>query len=126
MESYGQILITVIPIFLIMILAEYIYSWYKKDNLMNINDLVSSLSSGLTNNTKDVLGLSIGIISYGWMVGHLALVTIELSWFVDVAAFFVIDLNVEFNFLFNELDECLLLNLILNTAFADPGMTLSA
>ena len=40
--------------------------------------------------------------------------------------FFIIDLNVEFNFLFNEFDECLLLNLILNTAFADPGMTLSA
>ena len=91
MESYGQILITVIPIFLIMILAEYIYSWYKKDNLMNINDLVSSLSSGLTNITKDVLGLSIGIISYGWMVGHLALFTIEASWFVYVAAFIVID-----------------------------------
>ncbi|MDP6168290.1 MAG: sterol desaturase, partial [Candidatus Marinimicrobia bacterium] len=60
MEYYGQILITVIPIFLILILAEYIYSWYKKDDLMNINDLVSSLSSGLTNVTKDVLGLSIG------------------------------------------------------------------
>ena len=51
MESYGQILITVIPIFLILILAEYIYSWYKKEDLMNINDLVSSLSSGLTNVT---------------------------------------------------------------------------
>ena len=40
--------------------------------------------------------------------------------------FFVIDLNSEFNFLFKELEECLLLNLILNTASADPGITLSA
>ena len=38
----------------------------------------------------------------------------------------VIDLNSEFNFLFKELEECLLLNLILNTASADPGITLSA
>ena len=87
MESYGQILITVIPIFLILILAEYIYSWYKIDDLMNINDLVSSLSSGLTNVTKDVLGLSIGIIGYGWMVAHLALFTIEASWAIYILAF---------------------------------------
>ena len=37
-----------------------------------------------------------------------------------------IDLNKVFNFLFSELEECLSLNLILNTAFADPGITLSA
>ena len=91
MESYGQILITVIPIFLILILAEYIYSWYKKDDLMNINDLVSSLSSGLTNITKDVLGLSIGIIGYGWMVDHLALFTIEATWTIYILAFITID-----------------------------------
>ena len=91
MESYGQILITVIPIFLILILAEYIYSWYKKEDLMNINDLVSSLSSGLTNVTKDVLGLSIGIIGYGWMVDHLALFTIEATWITYVLAFITID-----------------------------------
>ena len=91
MESYGQILITVIPIFLILILAEYIYSWYKKDDLMNINDLVSSLSSGLTNITKDVLGLSIGIIGYGWMVDHLALYTIEATWTIYILAFITID-----------------------------------
>ena len=41
-------------------------------------------------------------------------------------AFLVIDLNILFNFLFKEPDECLSLNLILNTACADPGITLSA
>ena len=91
MESYGQILITVIPIFLILVLVEYVYSWYKKDDMMNINDLVSSLSSGLTNVTKDVLGLSIGIIGYGWMVDHLALFTIEATWITYVLAFITID-----------------------------------
>ena len=91
MESYGQILITVIPIFLILVLVEYVYSWYKKDDMMNINDVVSSLSSGLTNVTKDVLGLSIGIIGYGWMVDHLALFTIEATWITYVLAFITID-----------------------------------
>ena len=91
MESYGQILITIIPIFLILVLVEYVYSWYKKDDMMNINDVVSSLSSGLTNITKDVLGLSIGIIGYGWMVDHLALFTIEATWITYVLAFITID-----------------------------------
>ena len=91
MESYGLILITVIPIFLILVLVEYVYSWYKKDDMMNINDVVSSLSSGLTNITKDVLGLSIGIIGYGWMVDHLALFTIEATWITYVLAFITID-----------------------------------
>ena len=112
MESYGQILITVIPIFLILILAEYIYSWYKKDDLMNINDLVSSLSSGLTNITKDVLGLSIGIIGYGWMVDHLALFTIEANWAIYILAFITIDFqgywshrwNHHINIFWNRLD----------------------
>ena len=91
MEYYGQTLIMVIPIFIILISIEYIYSWYKKDNLMNANDLVSSLSSGMTNITKDVLGLSIGILSYGWMVQHLAIFTIEPTWFVYIITFVVID-----------------------------------
>ena len=35
-------------------------------------------------------------------------------------------LNILFSFLFKELEECLSLNLILKTASADPGITLSA
>jgi len=91
MESYAKILIMVIPVFIIFILLECVFSWYKKDNLMNINDLVSSLSSGITNITKDILGIGIGIIGYGWMVDNLALFTIEATWLIYIIAFIAID-----------------------------------
>ena len=44
----------------------------------------------------------------------------------DLEKLLDIDLKILFNFRFNELAECLSLNLILNTAFAEPGITLSA
>ena len=44
---------------------------------------------------------------------------------LDLLAF-VTDLNILLSLFFRELDECLSLNLILKTASADPGITLSA
>lgn len=55
--------------------------------------MVASLSSGITNVTKDVLGLSFAIISYGWMVEHLALTHIENKLWVYVIAFMVLDFS---------------------------------
>ena len=50
-------------------------------------DMISSLSSGLTNTIKDVLGLTVVIVGYGWMVDHLALFEIEATWMLYVLAF---------------------------------------
>jgi sterol desaturase/sphingolipid hydroxylase (fatty acid hydroxylase superfamily) len=56
-------------------------------------DMISSLSSGITNATKDVLGLSITIISYSWMVNHLAIVHVQSNWLCYVIAFIALDLT---------------------------------
>ncbi|MBI1343386.1 MAG: sterol desaturase [Terrimonas sp.] len=91
METYGKILLIAMPAFLALVLFEKWYGWYKgKDTVRNL-DMISSLSSGITNVTKDVLGLSIGILSYGWMVDHLAVFQIRASWLVYVIAFIAID-----------------------------------
>ena len=45
----------------------------KGNDTVDNMDMISSLGSGVTNVTKDVLGLSVAIISYGWMVEPLAL-----------------------------------------------------
>ena len=56
MEAYGKILLIAMPVFLFLVLFEKWYGWYKgKDTVRNM-DMVSSLSSGVTNVTKDVLG----------------------------------------------------------------------
>jgi sterol desaturase/sphingolipid hydroxylase (fatty acid hydroxylase superfamily) len=54
-------------------------------------DTISSLSSGLTNTIKDVLGLSIAIISYDWMVNHVALFNIQTSIWLYILAFIGLD-----------------------------------
>ena len=79
------------PVFLMLVLLEKLYGWYtKKDPFRNM-DTISSLSSGVTNVTKDVLGLSIGIISYQWMVNQFAIFTIRETWLTYVIAFIAID-----------------------------------
>ncbi len=91
MKFSGNILLIAIPIFAFFVLLEYIYSLLKKDNKLQIIDIISSLSSGLTNVTKDTIGLGIGILSYSWLVDHLAIMHIEETWLTYLVAFIAID-----------------------------------
>ena len=91
MESYGKILLIAMPAFLILVLFEKFWGWSRgKDTVRNM-DMVSSLSSGITNVTKDVLELSIAIISYGWLVEHLAVIHITGTIWVYLVAFLALD-----------------------------------
>ncbi|MCU0329014.1 MAG: sterol desaturase family protein [Chitinophagales bacterium] len=91
MQTYGKILLIAIPIFFIMILTEYIYGRFKGNDTMPIPDGISSLYSGLTNSLKDVLGLSIAIISYEMMVDKLAIFSLPNHVWTYVIAFVAID-----------------------------------
>ena len=91
MKFSGHILLIAIPIFSIFVLLEYAFSIYKKDNRLHIIDIVSSLSSGITNITKDTIGLGIGILSYSWLLEHLAVIRIKETWLVYIIAFIAID-----------------------------------
>lgn len=91
METYGRLLLFAMPVFLILIFFEKWYGIKKGHDTVNHMDAVSSLSSGITNVTKDVLGLSIIIISYKWLLGRFALVHLKESAFVYVAAFIALD-----------------------------------
>lgn len=91
MEAYGKILLIAMPVFLLLVLLEKWYGWRKgKDTVRNM-DMISSLSSGITNVTKDVLGLSIALISYEWMVNKMAITHINSSWLTYLIAFIVLD-----------------------------------
>lgn len=93
MELYGQILLIAMPVFLLAVLLEKWYGWYKgKDTYRNM-DMISSLSSGITNVVKDVLGLSVSIITYSWMVEHLAVFQIESTVLTVVIAFVALDFS---------------------------------
>ena len=77
METYGKILLIAMPIFLLLVLFEKWYGWRLGKDTVRVMDMISSLTSGVTNVTKDILGLSFAIISYGWLVKNLAITTIE-------------------------------------------------
>ena len=91
MEEYGKILLIAMPFFLLLIIIERTYGYFKGINHTPMMDSVSSISSGMTNAVKDALGLSIAIISYEWMVTHLAIIHVQTTFLTYIIAFFVID-----------------------------------
>ena len=81
-----------IPFFITLIALEIFFSKiYNKDYVIRSMDTLSSLCSGLTNIVKDVLGLTIIIVSYSYMVDNLAIFNIESSLLVYFIAFIGID-----------------------------------
>jgi len=93
METYGRILLFAMPIFLLLVLLEKWYGWKTGRVWVRSMDMISSLTSGVTNVTKDVLGLSIGILSYQWMVNHFAIIHIEQSIYLYIIAFLALDFS---------------------------------
>ena len=95
--------------FMATMLIEWVASKVLKVKVYNTPDTISSISSGMTNNIKSILNLSVVIISYQWMFEHFAIFQISSSWWVYVLAFLGIDFanywthrwNHEFNILWN-------------------------
>lgn len=95
--------------FMITMFIEWLFSIFLKQKVYNFPDTVSSISSGMTNNLKSILKLSVVIISYDWMYNHLAFLNIGTSWWVYLVAFIGIDFayywthrwNHEYNILWN-------------------------
>jgi alkylglycerol monooxygenase len=91
MHTYAEVLTYAIPFFMVLILIEFGISRIKGVSVVRSFDTVSSLSSGLTNSLKEVLGLAIVIISYGWMVEHLSLFQVESKVWLYVLTFIGLD-----------------------------------
>ncbi|WP_143962813.1 sterol desaturase family protein [Litoribacter populi] len=91
MEQYAQVLNIAMPIFLALILIEQFFEWKLGRKVSNSLDTVSSISSGLTNVIKDVLGLTVSILSYKWLVDRVAIFDIENVWMVYLITFVAID-----------------------------------
>lgn len=90
-EQYGQILNIAMPLFLALVLFEKWYGWRKGFDTVKAMDSVSRLSSGLTNVVKDVLGLTVTLLAYEWLVSTVALVPLQSSWVMYAVAFVALD-----------------------------------
>jgi hypothetical protein len=91
MELYGKLLNIAVPFFLFFFLVEKVVEWRKGLNVIRGLDSVSSFSSGITNVMKDILGLSVTIITYSWLVNNIAVFHIKATVLTYIVAFLVID-----------------------------------
>ena len=91
MDTYGLILLIAMPIFVVLIITEIIaYTVIKKQ--YNYIDSVSSLYSGMTNTIKDVLGLTIVVISYEFLLKNLSIIHWKnTNAFTYILAFLILD-----------------------------------
>jgi alkylglycerol monooxygenase len=109
MEQYGKILLIAMPAFLLLVLFEKWWGWKKGNDTVRNFDMISSLASGVTNVTKDVLGIGISIITYSWLLEHLAVTQIKATWLIYLVTFIVLDfagylvhlIDHKFNFFWN-------------------------
>jgi alkylglycerol monooxygenase len=90
-ETYGHILLFAIPGFLLLVLFEKWWGWKHGFDTVRNMDMISSLSSGVTNVTKDVLGLAIAIGIYPFMLRNLAITSIQNTLLVYIITFIIID-----------------------------------
>jgi sterol desaturase/sphingolipid hydroxylase (fatty acid hydroxylase superfamily) len=91
METYATALLYAIPFFVLLLLAEILYGHFTGQQHHKLMDTVSSISSGLTNIVKDSLGLGVILVSYPFLLEHLAITEIKATWGVWLTAFLVID-----------------------------------
>ncbi|NER17105.1 sterol desaturase family protein [Spongiivirga citrea] len=87
METYATALSYAIPGFAVLILVEYFISVLMKKQVNYGLDTISSISSGLTNTLKTLMGLTVVIVSHEWMVTHLAIYSVKSTALIYILCF---------------------------------------
>ena len=88
MEAYATALLYAIPGFSLLVIIETFYIMFYKKLAVNHIDIVSSLSSGVTNIIKDSLGIVFILLSYPWLMSKIALFNMDdlpLGWVIFIA-----------------------------------------
>ncbi|MDP6755902.1 MAG: sterol desaturase family protein, partial [Candidatus Marinimicrobia bacterium] len=80
-----------IPVFLVLIGVEAVVAGRMGIRVNRPADMISSLSSGVTNTVRDGINFGIILISYSWMVNNLTLYKLEPVWVAVIIAFVVED-----------------------------------
>ena len=91
MQTYATVVLYAVPFFLGLIALEWVAARRRGMSVMRSTDTLSSLSSGTTNTLKTVLGLSVAVVSYDWLVEHIALYHVESTAAAVVIVFLVKD-----------------------------------
>ena len=110
MNTYANVLTIAIPVFFFLVLVEILYGLVTNKKYYNLMDTLSSLSSGITNLLKDLLGIGIIIISYPFIKKSISIIELNESVHLYIIAFVCLDfasywnhrLNHSINFFWNQ------------------------
>ena len=91
MNTYIIAVSIAIPIFIILIGIEAFVASKRGLQINRPADMISSLSSGITNTTRDGIGFGLVLISYTWLVDHLTIIKLGPVWLAVIIAFVVED-----------------------------------
>ncbi len=91
MNFYVKALFFAIPTFTFLIIIEAIVAHFRNIQINRSEDVISSLSSGLTNIIRDAIKFSVIIISYTWLVDKIAIYKLEHIWLAISVAFIIED-----------------------------------
>ncbi len=67
METYANVLLYGTLAFMVLIIIEAIFAYFKGNFNFTSMDTIASLSAGMTNLLKSLFGLTIVILSYDFM-----------------------------------------------------------
>ena len=91
MSTYLTFLFYAIPSFSVLIFIEMVVARRRGISINRSTDMISSLSSGLTNTIKDAIKFGIILVSYSSMVDSMTIYTIQPIWIAVAIAFIVED-----------------------------------
>lgn len=77
MSYYIKTLFYAIPTFAFLILIEAIVAKIKGLNINRSANVISSLSSGITNTIRDAIKFTFAIVTYSWLVDKIAIYKLD-------------------------------------------------
>ena len=93
MTYYVKTLFYAIPTLMVLIMVEAIAARVKGVKINRSADVISSLSSGMSNTIRDSIKFTFAIITYSWLVERITIFKLEPLWLAVVIAFLVEDFS---------------------------------
>jgi len=90
---YIKTLFYAIPSFMVLIALEAVVAKVKGMKVNRSADVISSLSSGITNTIRDAIKFTFAIVTYSWLVDRITIYKLEPYWLAFLVAFFVKDFS---------------------------------
>jgi len=91
MQNAATVFMILIPAIFVLIIGEAIYAYLRGNFNFRTMDSISSLSAGMTNAIKGVLGLTAVIVGYAQMYEYVAVVDTQTSWVTYLLALLGLD-----------------------------------